>query len=130
MRVFLEYSFVYIFGAVIYSCLEILFRGFTHWTMFFAGGLCYTLLYHIYTKNNHRSLWQNCLLGAIIITGVELVFGCFFNLVLGWKVWDYSHYPLHLWGQICLPYTLLWFFLSAPIQWLAKGMKQASFRIS
>jgi hypothetical protein len=27
-------------------------------------------------------------------------------------------------GQICLAYTLLWFLLSVPILWIAKGLKR------
>ena len=49
-----------------------------------------------------------CLMGAGIITGVELVFGLVFNRALGMGVWDYSRVPLNLWGQICLPFTLIW----------------------
>ena len=49
-----------------------------------------------------------CLIGAGIITGVELVFGLVFNQALGMGVWDYSRVPLNLWGQICLPFTLIW----------------------
>lgn len=47
-------------------------------------------------------------MGAGIITGVELVFGLVFNRALGMGVWDYSRVPLNLWGQICLPFTLIW----------------------
>ena len=32
---------------------------------------------------------------------------------LGLNIWDYSNMPLNLWGQICLPFSCLWFFLSA-----------------
>ncbi len=120
----LEYMFIFILGATTYGTLEILFRGFTHWTMFFAGGICFALLYRIFTGQKTFSLWMNCLFGALIITGIELVFGCIFNLILGWNVWDYSHYPMDFMGQICLSYTLLWFLLSAPIFWLAKGLKK------
>ena len=37
------------------------------------------------------------------------------NLALEWKVWDYSHTPLNLWGQICLPFSLLWFAVCIPV---------------
>lgn len=30
-----------------------------------------------------------------------------------WNVWDYSNMPFNLLGQICLPFTVIWFFLSA-----------------
>ena len=33
---------------------------------------------------------------------------------LGWNVWDYSSMPLNLYGQICLPFSGLWFLLCIP----------------
>ena len=36
------------------------------------------------------------------------------NLVMGWNVWDYSSMPLNLYGQICLPFSGLWFLLCIP----------------
>ena len=33
---------------------------------------------------------------------------------MGWNVWDYSDMPLNLYGQICLPFTGLWFLLCIP----------------
>ncbi len=124
MRRIYEYGLALLFGGTVYSGLEILFRGFTHWTMFFAGGICFSILYHIFTGNKAISLWKSCLIGALVITGVEFAFGCVFNLALGWNVWDYSNYPLHLLGQVCLVYTLLWFLLSAPIYWIARGLNR------
>jgi hypothetical protein len=124
MRQVFEYLIVFLLGASAYCTLEILFRGFTHWTMFIAGGLCFTILYHIFNGNRSRPLWKYCLIGALIITCIEFLFGCIFNLVLGWNVWDYSSYPLHFMGQICLAYTLLWFLLSVPILWIARGLKR------
>ena len=120
----LEYTLVFLLGATAYIGLEILFRGFTHWTMFFAGGLSFAVLYRIFTGNRSLPLWKSCLIGALVITGIEFLFGCIFNLALGWNVWDYSHYPFHLMGQVCLFYTLLWFVLSAPILWLSRGLKR------
>ena len=123
MASFLEYLQVFLFGAAVYSILEVLFRGFTHWTMFIAGGLCFSILYYAFTKFKFP-LWKNCIIGAAVITIVEFVFGCVFNLALGWNVWDYSHYPLDFMGQVCLFYTLLWFLLSVPIIWLTRGLKK------
>lgn len=120
----LEFFLVFLIGAVIYSISEIMFRGYTHWTMFFAGGICFAILYRFFTGRNTQSLWKNCLVGALIITGVEFLFGCLFNLVLGWQIWDYSNYPFDVLGQVCLPFSLLWFFLSAPVFWLAKVMEK------
>jgi uncharacterized membrane protein len=114
-------------GAIVYSGLEILFRGFTHWTMSIAGGLSFAILYGIFTLLYPLPIWKYCLMGALVITTVELLFGFIFNLVLGLNVWDYSNYPLDFMGQVCLPYTLLWFLISAPIFWLIKVIKKKIF---
>ena len=34
------------------------------------------------------------------------------NLMLGLHIWDYSDMPFNFLGQICLPFTILWLFLS------------------
>ena len=55
-----------------------------------------------------------CLCGALLITALEFTVGVADNLVMGWNVWDYSDMPLNLYGQICLPFTGLWFLLCIP----------------
>ncbi len=46
------------------------------------------------------------------MTAMELVVGVPLNLMLGLHIWDYSSLPFNLLGQICLPFTVLWFFLA------------------
>lgn len=101
-------------GAAIYPLLEIAWRGHSHWAMSLAGGLCLPLLWRV-QRGKRRSLRQKCLLGAVLITGIEFVFGCVFNKWLHWQIWDYSHLPLNVLGQICLPFTALWFLLCIPV---------------
>ena len=48
---------------------------------------------------------------TVAITATELVAGLLLNVWLGLGVWDYSHLPLNLWGQICVQYALLWYIL-------------------
>ncbi len=62
-----------------------------------------------------------CLMGALIITAVELLFGYIFNLKYGMNVWDYSNMPLNFLGQICLPFSVLWFLLCFVLfKWVIK----------
>lgn len=56
-----------------------------------------------------------CAAGSAAITTVEFLFGCVFNLGLGMKVWDYSSEAFNIAGQVCARYSILWFFLSAPL---------------
>ncbi len=106
---------LFVSGGVGYYSLEVAFRGYSHWSMALCGGVCLCLIYHMNRKLAKKKLAVRALGGAFIITAVELVCGCVVNLMLGLDVWDYSHIPLNLFGQICLPFTLLWFLLCIPI---------------
>lgn len=101
-------------GGVIYIGIELLWRGYSHWTMFVLGGLCFVCLGRINEVIPwNMPLWQQALIGTAIITGLEFITGCIVNLWLGWNVWDYSNVRFNLLGQICLPYAIFWFPLSA-----------------
>lgn len=107
-----HYLLAFIIGAVAYSLIEIIWRGYTHWTMTVTGGFCMVMLMLISTLALPLPLkW---LIGALSITAVEFAVGCVVNLALGWGVWDYSDLPLNLLGQISLPFTLVWFLMSIP----------------
>ena len=103
-------------GGVGYGLLELLWRGHTHWSMAIAGG-CVMLLLNRWDgllegRAPRPVMW---LVGGLTVTAVELAVGAVVNLGLGWGVWDYRHMPLNLWGQICLPFTLLWVALMIPV---------------
>ena len=46
---------------------------------------------------------------TMAITATELVAGLILNTWLGLGVWDYSNLPFNFLGQICAPYSLLWY---------------------
>lgn len=105
---------LFLIGGAVYAGLEMLWRGWTHWTMFVLGGACFVVLGLL---NEYKIPWHWCLLrqavvGACIVTLFEFFTGCIVNLWLGWQVWDYSDLPFSLLGQICLYYFLLWIPLS------------------
>ena len=97
----LKYFFLFSFGGIVYVLIEMLWRGYSHWSMFILGGICFVLLGLI-----------QMLIGTFIITLMEFIFGCIFNLLLNLNVWDYYDLPFNIMGQICLPYMFLWFLLS------------------
>ena len=119
-----ELAGLFLVGAVGYSLLELLWRGYTHWTMGVTGGLCFSTLYRVSRRIKKWRLPSKCALGSAIITGYELVVGWLGNLELGWGGWDYFQLPFHFPGQICLPYSLLWFLLSIPIFGLCKLLQK------
>lgn len=111
----MEKWIVFIIGAAGYSLLEIAWRGYTHWTMAITGGVCFLAIYWISAMFWEQSLLFQCLLGAAAITVVEFAVGCVVNLALGWNVWDYSGLRFHLFGQVSLLYSVMWFFLCIPL---------------
>ena len=114
LKITTKYLFLGIIGSIIYMSLEILWRDYTHWTMGVLGGICFICLGLI----NELLSWETplvlqMLIGSIIITVLEFITGCIVNIWLGWNVWNYSNLPLNLLGQICLPFSILWYFISA-----------------
>ena len=108
-----KYDFLFFVGATIYVVIEKLYRGYSHWTMFLLGGICFIALGLI----NEVISWDMPLLlqmfiGGMIITVLEFITGCVVNLWLGWNVWDYSELPFNLWGQISLFSSIVWVGLS------------------
>lgn len=103
---------LFLLGAVGYPLIELSWRGRTHWTMSLAGGVSMVLL--LYISRTALPLPMMWLSGALAITAVEFTIGYVVNLRLHWDVWDYSKVPLNLLGQICLPFTAVWFILSIP----------------
>ena len=100
---------VFALGSILYGLTEILWRGWTHWTMLLCGGICFTLMYLV--SGSGLSLVKKWLLSTCIITTVEFVAGCIVNLRLHWQVWDYSSMAGNLLGQICPLFTAAWFLL-------------------
>ena len=117
-----EYIAVFTAGGLIYGLLEILWRGWTHWTMLACGGACFTLMYII--SASRLTAPEKLILCPAVITAVEFVTGCIVNLRLGMGVWDYSFLPFNLMGQICPQFTLIWLGLSFPGLLLCRAMKR------
>lgn len=95
-------------GAGAYGLIEVLYKGDTHPSMLVAGGICFLAMERIAHRLPKIPFLGKCLMSGAVVTGVELAFGCVFNLILKMDVWDYSHLPLNLAGQICPLFTLLW----------------------
>lgn len=127
--VFRKYIMIFMIGAAGYGLLETIFRGFTHWTMLVTGGVVFVILYYMNSKNENAPLWKKAFAGALIITSIELGVGCIVNLWLDWNVWDYSGYSYNFLGQICLAFTVLWFFLCIPLSYFTRYLHLHRFRI-
>ena len=98
-------------GGIAYIVIELLWRGYSHWTMFLVGGLCFVLIgaiNEVFTFD--MPLVQQMAISAVMVTMVELIAGLLINC--DYSIWDYRNMPFNILGQVCLPYTVLWFFLS------------------
>lgn len=109
-----KHFFLFIIGGSLYYSIEILFRGYSHWTMLLAGGLIFLYADH---QNELRPqnypFWKQVLKVWGLALSIEFFTGCIVNLRLGWRVWDYSNLPMNILGQVCLPFALLFLPLCA-----------------
>lgn len=104
---------LFLIGGVAYFGIECLWRGWSHWTMFILGGLCFVIIGGLNEFYGwEMPFWKQCLIGAAVITALEFAVGMIVNKWLGWAIWDYSNLPLNICGQICLPFSLIWIVLS------------------
>ena len=114
--------FSFLMGYFCYSLVEIVMRGYTHWTMCLTGGIVMALLYTINSRRT-MTLLRRCALGSLLITAIELTVGIFDNIIMHWNVWDYSDMPFNFLGQICIPFSLFWFVLCIPANRLCKRIR-------
>lgn len=103
-------------GGCAYMTLELLWRGWSHGSMFLAGGLCFLLIGHLNEVRPRLPLPLRAAAGALIVTTVELGMGLVVNR--SYQVWDYRDQPGNFLGQVCPVFSLLWI----PVALLALGL--------
>lgn len=81
-------------------------------------------------------LWLQALSCALLVTAVELAAGVILNIWLGLDIWDYSHLPFNLWGQICPQFSAVWWFLCLVfipafdwLRWSVEGGQRPKYRL-
>ncbi len=100
-------------GAYLYGLIEIAFRGYTHISMGILGGICFIVIGEINFKfSNKTSIFIQMFFSTIIITSLEYCTGIIVNVWMKLGIWDYSTMPFNLSGQICMMFSVAWFFLS------------------
>ena len=124
---FLRGFALYCAGGMSYGLIETAWRGSTHISMFFVGGLCFLVIGMLDEFEYKPCLMLQMPICAALITSVELCSGLFINMALGLNVWDYSQLPLNLLGQICLPFSVLWLALSLPAIYLDDTLRHFLF---
>lgn len=117
--------FVFAVGGAVYYFIEIAWRGHSHFSMFLCGGFCFAGIYLIRRICYDTPRVIRWIFGAIFITVSEFWCGVIVNLLLDWRVWNYADQPLNLLGQVCLPFTLMWFLLCIPADLLCDCFRRA-----
>lgn len=113
LKQILKLCILALIGGITYVLIELAWRGYSHISMFILGALCFVLLGGIneFLPWELGFVWQ-MLIGAGIVTILELIVGIVVNVWLGLEVWDYSNLPFNFMGQICLPFSFAWTLLS------------------
>lgn len=114
-----KHTILFLLGGCMYLAIELAWRGYSHPSMFVLGGICFVIvgLINQVLPRNTGLFWQS-IIGASFITAAELVTGLIVNRWLGLQVWDYSHLPYNLFGQVSLRYFFLWIVLAAVAIWV------------
>ncbi|GHV33458.1 hypothetical protein FACS18949_07420 [Clostridia bacterium] len=105
-----------------YGALEILWRGYTHYSMVIAGALCLPLL--VLLSRTHLNFALLCVTGGALVTALEFTIGCVVNLWWGLGVWDYSGERFNVLGQICPRFFLIWCGLCAVVFGICRVVKR------
>ena len=119
---FWKQAILFYLGGCAYMGLELLWRGYSHGSMFVAGGICFLLIGHLNHVHPRLPLPLRTLAGAGIVTMVELGIGLLVNR--NFEVWDYRNRAGNFRGQICPMLTLLWIPVSLMALFLHKLLLQ------
>lgn len=97
----------------IYMCMEILYKGLSSPIMILIGGLSAYFIGLLDEKTDYfynKKMIIKCFIGMLITLSIEFCSGMIlrhFGIIL----WDYAKIPFNIYGVICLPYAIMWFFL-------------------
>lgn len=96
MKKIIPHLIIFIISGLIYVLLEVLWRGYSHWTMFICAGCCGLVMAAV---NNTILEFETdfriqVLVSALLCTTAELIFGLIFNS--NFTIWDYRN----TWGTI------------------------------
>ena len=113
MKEILKLTFIASIMGILYLIIELLYKGYTYWQMAIIGGIAGMLTGYTNSILKWKlPLWLQGALGMVIATVCEFTGGYYFNLCKHYSIWDYSNLPFNFHGQICLYYSIAWFFLS------------------
>lgn len=137
-KVVIDYGLLFTICGAIYYFLEVLFRSYSHWSMFLLAGFCSVIigLLNEHALKWEMPLWKQVLYGEFIVLPLEFITGVVVNIWLGWNVWDYSNLPFNVLGQfsplfalIFIPVILLAIFVDDWYRYFFMGGRKPRYRI-
>lgn len=114
MKNIIKYFIIFLICGAAYYLVEILYRGYSHWTMYLLGGWC-----GLYADMQNERIewdypfWKQALKVEATVLISEFITGCIVNLWLGWNVWNYQDLRFNVLGQTSLTFALLFLPLCA-----------------
>jgi uncharacterized membrane protein len=104
---------LFLVGYCAYIAIEVTYKNISYPLMGAVGGISFLLFDQI---NNIISwnldlILQGCI-GSAIVTGFELIIGEGLKILNQTPMWDYSNMPLNYDGVICLPFSIVWIFIT------------------
>lgn len=115
---------IWVLLGMVYFTIEGIWRipkgGYANIVMLPIGGLCGLMVGGInqIPKFYKMKVIYQSLIGAALVTIIEFLSGLVLNIHLGLRIWDYSGMPLNIMGQVCLPFSILWFLIMPLCIWL------------
>lgn len=108
MKAFSKYLMLLAVGGGLYYSFEIIFRGFSHWSMFCLGGIC--LIFCTLQGQMLRwedPMWIQIIRCTVFVVSLEFSTGIILNKWFHYRIWDYTNQPFQIFGQICLPFAVI-----------------------
>lgn len=105
-------AFFYCFAGGLYMSLELIYRQYTDYHMFYLAGFIGLLLLVINEWLDYETdfLLQVFICGTCALLG-EFVCGVIFNS--DYRIWDYRNLPFNIMGQVQLYFAIIWYVLCA-----------------
>lgn len=117
MKHFYKSLFLFFVGFTAYLAIEVCFKsamshgglGCSHPLCGIMGGLSFLIFDQFNNELSwHLDLLLQGMLGACVVTLLELTVGLWDKYFLHIGMWDYSGIPFNYQGVICLPFSLIW----------------------
>ena len=118
LKIFFQILFSFFFSGGVYCTIELIYRQYTHFSMFILAGVIGIFLYflnNIFTYEMDYLL--QIIIGTVFATLGEGTVGTILQKLHNGinPVWDYSNMPLSFFnGQCCALFTFFWLLIIAP----------------